>query len=140
MLLKVPYTLFFAVPIFDAFERGQKVRKIPVFRIEIEKLRPEQASKVGAMAAPGAWFCAVLSPLLSPCAAARSSLEACPGRNYDPISILETGIFRTFRPLSNAPKIGTAQNKVYGPFNVSHTSWCVKLYRTFSGGSRIPRF
>ena len=35
LALPVPYTLFCAVPIFNAFERGQKVRKIPVFRIEI---------------------------------------------------------------------------------------------------------
>ena len=45
-------------------------------------------------------------PLLSPCAAAGSLLEASPGRNYEPISILKTGIFLTFRPLSNALKIG----------------------------------
>ena len=57
-------------------------------------MRPGQASKVGTTAAPGAWRCAVLSPLLSPCAAADSSLEACPGRNYDPI--LKTGIFLNF--------------------------------------------
>ena len=45
-------------------------------------------------------------PILSPSAAAGSLLEASPGRNYDPISILKTGIFLTFRPLSNALKIG----------------------------------
>jgi len=32
------------------------------------------------------------------------SLEACPGRNYGPISILKTGIFLTFCTLSNATK------------------------------------
>ena len=42
--------------------------------------------------APGAAFC--------------PTLEAFPGRNYDPISILKTGIFLTFRPLLNAIQIG----------------------------------
>ena len=42
----------------------------------------------------------------APGAADWPTLEACPGRNYDPISILKTGIFLTFRPLSNALKIG----------------------------------
>ena len=43
---------------------------------------------------------------LAPGAADARTLEACPGRKYDPISILKTGIFLTFRPLSNALKIG----------------------------------
>ena len=31
-------------------------------------------------------------------------MNACPGRNYGPISILKTGIFLTFCTLSNATK------------------------------------
>ena len=54
----------------------------------------------------------------APGAAIAPILEACPGRNYEPISILKMGIFLTFCPLSNASKIGTAQNKVYGTFKL----------------------
>ena len=117
-LLKGPCTLFCAVPIFGAFERGRKVRKIPVFRIEIgSQLRPRQASKDERAAAQGERRGERTAQHHAPGAAIAPTLEACPGRNYEPISTLKTGNFLTFCPLSNASKIGTAQNKVYGTFN-----------------------
>ena len=66
------------------------------------------------------------------------TLEACPGRNYEPISILKTGIFLTFCPLSNATKIGTAQNKVYGTFKGSYGTRFFSLI--FSYEALFPRY
>ena len=76
-------------------------------------MRPGQASKDERAAAQGERTAQNHAPgaaIIAP------TLEACPWRNYEPISILKTGIFLTFCPLSNASKMGTAQTKVYGTF------------------------
>ena len=79
-------------------------------------MRPGQTSKDERAAAQGEKRGERTAQKYAPGAAIAPTLEACPGRNYEPISILKTGIFLTFCPLSNASKIGIAQNKVYGPF------------------------
>ena len=80
-------------------------------------MRPGQASKDERATAQGERRGERTVQNHAPGAAIVPTLEACPGRNYEPISILKTGTFLTFCPLSNASKIGTAQNKVYGTFN-----------------------
>ena len=68
-------------------------------------MRPGQASKDERAAAQGERRGERTAQHHAPGAAIAQTLEACPGRNYEPISILKTGIFLTFRPLSNALKI-----------------------------------